>query len=664
MFKREAGAGNFCLQTAPFATSIIRRYRGVSSMGFRFRRSVKILPGVKINLSGSGASVSLGGRGFHYTIGPKGTRVTAGIPGTGMSWTEYSPHSKTRPSTAYLLDPSPQFDPIPPSSHVQLEAIENASASEINAHSTSELAPILNSANRTLRIATFILLLSVLLFVGALIQTNQLWLGLSALYATVFVPLAIFLDRYRRSVKVIYDSQGLVARITEALALAFTELSACQVIWSVLGEGSISDWKRNAGASSLVQRNRIGLQFGKPSCIRGRTKLPTFTFGADELYLLPDSALVIVGGAVAAISYRDMDFSDCMVKFREEEQVPSDTTIVDHTWRFVNKSGGPDRRFIGNRQIPVCLYRELGFRSEGGLNCKIQISNPAAADSFYKVIEALRRTTVELPRSITYVQTAKRWPTVVFLSSAILLAAAQLMFLKDGLLKTRISTFDSMNTKQMATTFAQPSGRDMSALPTTGKPPQPNQSLSPPLELKPPVPQPDRQSIADADTDTKEPIDLRDVSNVRWVQSRLRDLGFLRGGGGVNWDANSRSALRDFKATNGIGSDDKWDFMTEELLASGSALRAEQTFVGAWSETTCDARSKPDIVINSRRATSVAGGVCEFLNVKASGPSWSIGTTCSNAGERWSATIHLAVADGKLAWTGRDGTVTEYVRCR
>ena len=482
-------------------------------------------------------------------------------------------------------------------------------------------------------------------------------------YATVFVPLAIFLDRYRRSVKVIYDSQGVVARITETLAVAFTELLACKVIWSVLAEGSISDWKRNAGASSLIQRKRIRLQFDKPTCIRGRTKFPTLKLGSDELYLLPDSALVIVRGAVAAISYRDMDFSDFMVKFREEEPVPSDTTIVDHTWRYVNKSGGPDRRFISNRQIPVCLYRELGFRSEGGLNCKIQLSNPAAADSLYKVIEALRRTTVQLPQSITYVQTAKRWPTVALLLSAILLAAMQLVFLKDGL-ALRNQDSDSLNTKQTTSALVQPPSGDASAPPTSGRQLQPTQPLSPPLELKLPMPpaDPDRTtSIADADT--KEPLDLRDIANVRWVQSRLRKLGFLRGGG-ANWDAVSRSALRDFKATNDIGSDDKWDFRAEELLASGSALRAEQTFVGSWSETTCDAKSKPDLVINSRRATSAAGGVCEFINVKTIGTSWSIGTTCSNAGERWSATIHLTVADGKLAWTGRDGTETEYVRCR
>jgi hypothetical protein len=143
-----------------------------------------------------------------------------------MSWTEYSPHSKAHSNALNVLDSPPQFDPIPPSRHVELEAIENASAGEINAHSTSELAPILNSASRKFRIATFVQILSVLLFVGALLQTNQLWLGLSALYATVFVPFAIFLDRYRRSVKVIYDSQGVVARIAEALAVAFTELAA------------------------------------------------------------------------------------------------------------------------------------------------------------------------------------------------------------------------------------------------------------------------------------------------------------------------------------------------------------------------------------------------------------------------------------------------------
>jgi len=56
-------------------------------MGFRFRRSIRILPGVRLNVSKSGVSTSIGGRGAHVTIGKSGTRTTVGLPGTGVSYT-------------------------------------------------------------------------------------------------------------------------------------------------------------------------------------------------------------------------------------------------------------------------------------------------------------------------------------------------------------------------------------------------------------------------------------------------------------------------------------------------------------------------------------------------------------------------------------------------
>ena len=55
-------------------------------MGIRFRRSIKIMPGVKVNLSKRGISTSFGTRGVHYTIGSNGRRTSSiGIPGTGIS---------------------------------------------------------------------------------------------------------------------------------------------------------------------------------------------------------------------------------------------------------------------------------------------------------------------------------------------------------------------------------------------------------------------------------------------------------------------------------------------------------------------------------------------------------------------------------------------------
>lgn len=57
-------------------------------MAIRFRKSIKILPGVKLNLSKTGISVSAGVRGARVTVGKRGTHATVGLPGTGLSVTK------------------------------------------------------------------------------------------------------------------------------------------------------------------------------------------------------------------------------------------------------------------------------------------------------------------------------------------------------------------------------------------------------------------------------------------------------------------------------------------------------------------------------------------------------------------------------------------------
>lgn len=58
-------------------------------MGLRFRRSIKVLPGVRINLGKKGASLSVGGRGGTLNVGKHGVRSTVGLPGTGLSYSSY-----------------------------------------------------------------------------------------------------------------------------------------------------------------------------------------------------------------------------------------------------------------------------------------------------------------------------------------------------------------------------------------------------------------------------------------------------------------------------------------------------------------------------------------------------------------------------------------------
>jgi len=67
-------------------------------MGLRFRKRIKIFPGVWLNLSKSGISTSIGGKGL--TVNLKGGKVktTASIPGTGLS---YSQTTGTHDDPAY-----------------------------------------------------------------------------------------------------------------------------------------------------------------------------------------------------------------------------------------------------------------------------------------------------------------------------------------------------------------------------------------------------------------------------------------------------------------------------------------------------------------------------------------------------------------------------------
>jgi hypothetical protein len=54
--------------------------------GLRFRKSIGILPGVKLNISKTGVSTSLGGHGATVNLGTRSRSATFGIPGTGLSY--------------------------------------------------------------------------------------------------------------------------------------------------------------------------------------------------------------------------------------------------------------------------------------------------------------------------------------------------------------------------------------------------------------------------------------------------------------------------------------------------------------------------------------------------------------------------------------------------
>ncbi|MBD8070686.1 DUF4236 domain-containing protein [Bacillus sp. PS06] len=71
-------------------------------MGLRFRKSFKVAPGVRFNVSTKSVGASFGGKGLRYSVNSSGRRTTTvGIPGSGVSYSSTSSSGRKYKSSAY-----------------------------------------------------------------------------------------------------------------------------------------------------------------------------------------------------------------------------------------------------------------------------------------------------------------------------------------------------------------------------------------------------------------------------------------------------------------------------------------------------------------------------------------------------------------------------------
>jgi hypothetical protein len=82
-------------------------------MGLRFRRSIKLVPGVRLNVGLGRTSLSIGGKGFTYNVGSNGSRVTVGIPGSGLSYSTSVQHQAPTALIANALPTRRRYSATP-----------------------------------------------------------------------------------------------------------------------------------------------------------------------------------------------------------------------------------------------------------------------------------------------------------------------------------------------------------------------------------------------------------------------------------------------------------------------------------------------------------------------------------------------------------------------
>jgi hypothetical protein len=268
---------------------------------------------------------------------------------------------------------------------------ESAEIEQLIASSTSGLGPRLESARKQWRYHPFVLFAALIvvgvanssglqpLAVGAFLLGGVTWAG------------TYLLDRKRLTTTLEYKLDDDHIQTFSKLVSAFEELAKCARVWRIPRETDQRDRKRHAGAGVTVERQRIGLRLGLPDLIESNLKFPSFPLGKETIYFAPDTVLIVARNSVAALPYDDFELIADTTRFIEDEVAPPDTQVVGTTWQYVNKNGGPDRRFSNNSQLPICIYGQIDLKSTGGLNERLYCSRSDAAEHFVACTVGMRR---------------------------------------------------------------------------------------------------------------------------------------------------------------------------------------------------------------------------------------------------------------------------------
>jgi hypothetical protein len=206
--------------------------------------------------------------------------------------------------------------------------------------------------------------------------------GAAIIAATVLVLFARHRDVTNGTAVLAYDLETNAREWFSRLVAAFNQFASCERVWHIRAQGLTEDWKRNAGATTLVKRQPVLPSVSLPRRVECNLRVPSLKAGGQTLYFFPDRVLVYESGSVGAVAYIDLAVEVSDTQFREEGTAPSDANQVGTTWRYVNKSGGPDRRFNNNSQLPILHYGDLHFTSSTGLNELFQCSRPETGRKF------------------------------------------------------------------------------------------------------------------------------------------------------------------------------------------------------------------------------------------------------------------------------------------
>jgi hypothetical protein len=372
-------------------------------MAWRFRKRIKLIPGVYINFSTSGISTTIGPKGMSFNIGPDGTYLNTGIPGTGLynrvRITEKQNDHLGPTETKQIGD---RLNILLEQSYDGSEQIKSQSINQLTSQGFNNLkqtiitakkeydeisSDLINKANQKTIIDT---------------KNNKL-------------QRSIFKFLYKKRIaRLINESEELGAEINELneqLVLSSVELNinndetfeslfrnveqayhllfSCKKIWDITTTKEINRIQRRTSANSEINRvdSKVSLEHSELIATK-RTPLKLHNRNGGDIYFYP-GFIIIHEQALdfGILDYSELEIEFTTMKFIETDSVPNDTQILNYTWAKENKDGTPDKRFKDNYQIPVTKYGQITFISKTGLMERFLFSNHDYSQLFFKSLE-------------------------------------------------------------------------------------------------------------------------------------------------------------------------------------------------------------------------------------------------------------------------------------
>ena len=372
-------------------------------MGVRFRRRLTLFPGVRLNFSKSGVSTTFGVPGASVNVGKDGVFFNAGIPGTGI-------YTRTKVGDPFSQRESPSNK----NDKNNFEFFQPLTQEEIKSASNDSIT---SEGLRGLKETFFAALQEESSLKNELNSANVAAVKSQKRFARFkLIPFAkhIFKNGFVKRENDLREKNEIVAELKEQLTLckvelelelndeykiiygdfkkAFNDLLKTDSIWDLVTQQDIDRYSTRSAAYHAVERKRI--KFGYKNISFINSEFDAFYLqnanGAD-LFIYPGFVVLYTDqDDFGLIDFKELNIDYIYQRFIEEEEVPSDSQIIDRTWAKVNKDGSRDLRFKNNYQLPVVAYAKLHFNSPRGLNELYMFSNSEAARVFGEIYSKYR----------------------------------------------------------------------------------------------------------------------------------------------------------------------------------------------------------------------------------------------------------------------------------